>query len=87
MLKRMPEAFRAYPLTHAFVFHHVRMQFEDVGAMLRLPMKSQGIDNACNFATASILCNLISGVSVTLLPARSFSTAGQEGHFATYREW
>jgi hypothetical protein len=42
------------------------MQFEDVGAMLRLPMQAHGLNNGCNFASASVICNLMSGVSVTV---------------------
>jgi hypothetical protein len=66
MLQRIPDAFRSYPLVHQFVFNRVRMQFEDIGAMLRLPMKAEGIKNGCNFAIASVICNLISGISVTI---------------------
>jgi hypothetical protein len=66
MLQRVPDAFRPYPLVYDFVFNHVRMQFEDVGTMLRLPMQSYGLNNGCNFASASVICNLISGVSVTM---------------------
>jgi len=66
MLQRVPDAFRPYPLVYDFVFNHVRMQFEDIGAMLRLPMRAQGLNNGCNFASASVICNLISGVSVTI---------------------
>jgi hypothetical protein len=65
-LARMPNAFQAYPTVHAFVYHHVRMQFEDVGAMLRLPLQAQGVTNGCNFAAASVICNLLSGISVTI---------------------
>jgi len=42
------------------------MQFEDIGAMLRLPMQAHGLNNGCNFASASVICNPISGVSVTI---------------------
>jgi hypothetical protein len=66
MLQRMPDAFRPYGLVYDFIFNHVRMQFEDVGAMLRLPIQAHGLNNGCNFASASVLCNLISGVSVTI---------------------
>jgi hypothetical protein len=66
MLQRMPDAFRPYPLVYDFIFNHVRMQFEDIGAMLRLPMQAHGLNNGCNFASASVICNLISGVSVTI---------------------
>ena len=66
MLQRVPDAFRPYPLVYDFVFKHVRMQFEDIGVMLRLPMQAHGLNNGCNFASASTICNLISGVSVTI---------------------
>jgi hypothetical protein len=66
MLQRVPDAFRASPLVYRFVVDHVRMQFEDVGAMLRLPMQAHGLTNGCNFASASLICNLLSGVSVTI---------------------
>jgi hypothetical protein len=65
-LARMPNAFQPYQTVHAFVYHHVRMQFEDVGAMLRLPLQAQGVANGCNFAAASVICNLLSGISVTI---------------------
>ena len=67
MLQRLPDAFRPYPLVYCFVANHVRMQFEDIGAMLRLPMHAHGLSNGCNFASASVLCNLISGVFVTIV--------------------
>ncbi len=66
MLQRVPDAFRPYPMVYRFVLDHVRMQFEDVGAMLRLPMQAHGLMNGCNFASASVICNLLSGVSVTI---------------------
>jgi hypothetical protein len=66
MLHRVPDAFRPYPLVYSFVSSHVRMQFEDIGTMLRLPMQALGLKNGCNFASASVICNLISGVSVTI---------------------
>jgi len=66
MLQRVPDAFRPYPLVYQLVVDHVRMQFEDVGAMLRLPMQAHGLTNGCNFASASVICNLLSGVSVTI---------------------
>lgn len=66
MLQRVPDAFRPHRLVYDFVFNHVRMQFEDIGAMLRLPMQAHGLNNGCNFASASVICNLISGVSVTI---------------------
>ena len=66
MLQRVLDAFRPHRLVYDFVFNHVRIQFEDIGAMLRLPMQTHGLNNGCNFASASVICNLISGVSVTI---------------------
>jgi hypothetical protein len=73
-LRRISE-FAPYPTVNAFVDKHLTMQFGDVRDMLRLPLPD--IDNlpendpyrmthGCNFAAAAILCNLISGVSVSL---------------------
>jgi hypothetical protein len=55
-----------YPHIRAFVQQHHGMQFADVRAMLRLPTGEgeNRIDSGCNFAAASTLCNLISGISV-----------------------
>jgi hypothetical protein len=68
-LSEIPE-FKAYPTVFDFVKGHLDMQFADVRAMLRLPLPSQGITPACNFAVTAVLCNMISGLSVTLfMPA------------------
>jgi hypothetical protein len=80
MLQRVPDAFRPYRLVYDFVFTHVRMQFEDIGAMLRLPMQVQGLNNACNFASASVICNLISGVSVTIFQPERIQKPDRHGH-------
>lgn len=64
-----PEEFpelNSYPIVRGFVAEHVSMQFGDVRSMLRLPIPSLGIRHACNFAVAATLCNLISGISVSL---------------------
>src|SRR5262249_22527673 len=53
-----------------FVRQHLAMQFGDIRAMLRLPLRREGIENGCNFAAASCLCNLISGISVVLFNRR-----------------
>jgi hypothetical protein len=80
MLQRVPDAFRPYPLVYDFVFNHVRMQFEDVGAMLRLPMQAYDLNNGCNFASASVICNLISGVSVTLFQPAVIQNPDKHGN-------
>jgi hypothetical protein len=63
-----------------FVNKHVRMQFEDVGAMLRLPMTAHGLSNPCNFAAASVICNLISGISVTIFHPTVTQRRDKHGH-------
>lgn len=49
---------------------HLDMQFEDVRTMLRLPKAAVG-DAGCNFATAGVILNLISGISVCVYQARA----------------
>ena len=83
MLHRVPNAFRPYPLVYNFVFNHVRMQLEDIGAMLRLPMQAHGLNNGCNFASASVICNLISGVSVTLFQPTVYQRLNKCGKMQT----
>ena len=68
-LSDIPEL-QNYPNVSDFVEKHLSMQFGDVRSMLRLPIPEQGIiDGAgyggCNFAVATVLCNLVSGISVT----------------------
>ena len=68
-LSDIPEL-QNYPHVFTFVRDHLSMQFADVRSMLRLPLPEQGIiDGAgyggCNFAVATVLCNLVSGISVT----------------------
>lgn len=69
LLHEIPEL-RNYPNVLALVEEHLSMQFADVRSMLRLPLPEQGIDDpeygGCNFAVAAVLCNLISGISVTI---------------------
>jgi len=47
------------------------MQFNDVRAMMRLPLPAVGIEAGCDFATAMTLCNLISEISVVLYTPRN----------------
>ena len=60
LLSDIPELQR-YPHVSGFVKHHLSMQFGDVRAMLRLPLP--GIEHGCNFAVATVLCSLVSGIS------------------------
>ena len=60
-----------YPNVLRFVEHPLSLHFADVRSMLRLPLPEQGIiDGAgyggCNFAVATVLCNIVSGISVTV---------------------
>jgi hypothetical protein len=73
----IPE-FQLYPRVHAFVRDHLSMQFGDVRSMMRLPLPHLGITHACNFAATAVLCNLISGISVSLyLPPNAVRTNEQ----------
>jgi len=85
MLQRVPVAFRPYRLVYDFVFNHVRMQFEDIGAMLRLPMQAHGLNNGCNFASASVICNPISGVSVTIFQPAVIQKPDRHGNMQMLR--
>jgi hypothetical protein len=51
-----------------FIKNQIKMQFEDVHALLRLPIKqlADPINAGCNFATATIILSLISGLSAML---------------------
>lgn len=69
-LSEIPEL-QNYPYVSHFVEELLSMQFADVRSMLRLPLPEQGIiDDAgyggCNFAVATVLCNIVSGISVTV---------------------
>jgi hypothetical protein len=66
-----------------FVFDDVRMQSEDVGAMLRLPMRAHGLTNGCNFASASVICNLLSGVSVIIFQPAVTQRPDRHGRMQT----
>ena len=64
-LSDIPEL-QNYRHVSPFVRDHLSMQFGDVRAMLRLPIPELGIEDGCNFAVATVLCSLISGISVTI---------------------
>jgi hypothetical protein len=48
--------------------HALDPRLQDVHAMLRLPMKAEGLDAGCNFAIADALFGVIEGVSAVLWP-------------------
>ena len=64
-LSDIPEL-QNYPNVSDFVEKHLSMQFGDVRSMLRLPLPERGIEDGCNFAVATVLCSLISGISESL---------------------
>jgi len=66
MLPHEIQEFSSYPNVRTFLEHHVSMQFGDVREMLRLPLPALQMIHACNFAAASTLCGLISGISVSM---------------------
>lgn len=65
LLHEIPEL-QSYRHVSLFVRCHLSMQFGDVRAMLRLPLPEPGLEHGCNFAATAVLCNLISGLSVTI---------------------
>ena len=74
LLHEIPELCR-YPSVSEFVEKHLSMQFGDVRSMLRLPLRKSGIEYGCNFAATATLCNIVSGISVTIFkPSKSLRT-------------
>ena len=74
LLSDIPEL-QNYPNVSDFVEKHLSMQFGDVRSMLRLPLPKSGIEYGCNFAATATLCNLVSGISVTIFkPSKSTRT-------------
>lgn len=65
MPEDIPE-FKNYPAVYAFVKDHLSMQFGDARSMMLIVVSDNGFAHGCNFAAASTLCNLISGLSVSL---------------------
>lgn len=76
--EHIPE-FHTYNEVSKFVIGHLSMQFGDVRSMMRLPLPSLGITNACNFAATATLCNLISGMSVSLYMPAQPAKANKKG--------
>ena len=54
------------PNVSNFVHDYLDMQFHDAHCMLRLPVKEQELEASCNFATATVVLALISGLSALL---------------------
>ena len=68
-----------YPRVSYFLEHFLTMQFADLRCLLRLP--EGGLNAGCNYATASVLFNIIGGLSVCLYNASfdDFESSGQRG--------
>jgi len=56
-----------HPKLSYFLEHFLTMQFADLRCLLRLP--EGGLNAGCNYATASVLFNIIGGLSVCLYNA------------------
>jgi hypothetical protein len=65
---RFPEV-QVYPMLRQMLAAQVDMQIKDVRALLRLPLEGAGLGAGCNFSTAAILLNLLSGTSVCFMDA------------------
>ncbi len=79
LLSNIPEL-RNYPKVLDFVENHLSMQFGDIRSMLRLPLPRLSIDNGCNFAVAAVLCNLVSGISVTIFMPTNSTRINRKGN-------
>lgn len=66
MLPSELSEFEAYPDVLALVKNYLDPPFNDLRGLLKLPLPNVGITGGCNFASAALLCNLISGISVVL---------------------
>ncbi len=69
LLSEIPE-FAAYAHVSQFVKDKLEMQLGDVRAMMMLPLPEAEITHGCNFASVATLCNIVSGVSVSLFKPR-----------------
>jgi hypothetical protein len=64
--------FRDYPKVELFVKNHLSMQYDDLRSIMRI--------SGCNFTAAAVLCNIVSGLSVSLYkPARTKKLAKVKG--------
>jgi hypothetical protein len=70
-----------------FIRRHVDMLFHDVHCMLRLPMPAQDLRASCNFAAATFLLDLISGLSTALYSGPGGSGAHFKGVLDGYYPW
>ena len=84
-LSDIPEL-QNYPNVSDFVEKHLSMQFGDVRSMLRLPIPELDIEDGCNFAVTAVLCNLISGISVTIFMPSNLLEGERIDSGETYRQ-
>ncbi len=70
-----------------FIRRHVDMLFHDVHCMLRLPIPAQNLDAGCNFAAATYLLDLISGISTALYDGRGGSGVRFKAIVEKYYPW
>jgi hypothetical protein len=80
-MERVPNAFTDYPLVRELMKDLVCMQLADVGGMLRLPVRHGDliIPNGCNFAATAVLCNIVSGISVTIFQPDKTTKVSDDG--------
>lgn len=82
---RYPEL-NGYPFLRQMLASQVDMQFEDVRTLLRLPSESTGLAAGCNFSTAAILLNLLSGISLCFHNANLSDFEGLGNRGRRFRE-
>ena len=80
-------ATRAPKSIRDFVAKHIDMQFADVHAMLRLPLKDDGFEAGCNFACVSTLCGLIAGASTIFYKQTGSNGERFKGVLNDYYPW
>lgn len=85
-LHQIPE-FAAYPSVCSLLERHVSMQLGDVRDMLRTPLPDAGITHGCNFAACSVLCSLVSGISVSIFQPRQPTVTVKRGKRKGKKEW
>jgi hypothetical protein len=69
------------------VIEHLDMLLGDVHAMLRLPLKEEGLTHGCNFAAATVLVEIIGGISSTLFKHRGGSGKRYRALVERYYPW
>ncbi len=73
---------KPFPEVEKFITNHLDMQFNDVRAMMRLPLPRQGMTGGCNFAAAVVMCNLIQGAAKLLYSRPKGRTGKGDGFVA-----